>query len=200
MMAYETVWEFYAKWIGKTVYTDHQVFNFINSGARYFNYKDNVESQRCYGLKDIHGHVFDYAQQFIENYAENNRFLYLHSSAAHELSGSVIKTMDPDLKILLENLFQKYENIDEDLVVMIGNDHGIYKRESGDLGWLEQVLPGNFIFTKKSMINRMGPETDKILKFNTKVISSRFDWYLTLRNIALIPYGNLKTNSEIYRA
>ncbi|CAG9320091.1 unnamed protein product [Blepharisma stoltei] len=200
-MGYETVWEYASTMYGRYVYTDHRIFNFITAGSPLFRYKDNTEKQRCYGTKDLHRHLFEYTIDFIDNYSEINKFIYLHLSEAHEMTGTVIRTVDSDLIWLLSSIFERFNaKTDEDVVILLGSDHGLYSSNWDDRfeSTMENHLPFQFLFANKKIISRLGPHTNEILRKNTQRIVGRFDWFLTLRQLAVTPYTRLTDTSFIY--
>lgn len=197
---YETTWDFVTDKLGPKIHTDHNMFNYINAGCKLFKYVDNKEEQRCMGLKDVHRHMFDYSMQFLENYDKLNKFVYMHLSAGHEATRTVVRTIDPDLEDLIKRTLKKFENKEEDVVIMIGSDHGSYNIEWDQSieNYLEIQLPFQFLITNKELIRRIGPKTDEVLKWNTNRITGRYDWYLTLKHLGILPYGNINKSSDIY--
>ncbi|CAG9312431.1 unnamed protein product [Blepharisma stoltei] len=200
--AYETIWDFMTKGLGKKILTDHRISKFVSTGAPLFDFVDSSKKRRCYGVKDLHRHIFDYSLQFLQNYSKINKFMYMHLSAGHEDTGLVVRTVDPDLVYLLNEIFSYFsQNTDEDFAILLGSDHG---RHVGNWditkeGQYENKLPFQFLFTNSDLIKKMGPRTDSILQTNTKRLAGKFDWHLTLKHLATVPYGRLSISSHMYQ-
>ena len=124
----------------------------------------------------------------------------MHISVAHEDTCTVYPTVDNDLKETLKEFVEYYENNDEDFVLMIAGDHGkgilnnIYEE-----GNLEKFQPLHLVIANQGLINRIGKDTHEILKHNTERLVGRFDWYVTLKHLAVLPYGNLDVESSTYK-
>ena len=200
MFGYDTVWNYFCDDIGKIVYTDHVVLNFWSFARLVWGYSDFLTKQRCLGTKNAHRYLLDYFNQFIKNYPEHNKFAYMHISVAHEDTCTVYPTVDNDLKETLKEFVEYYENNDEDFVLMIAGDHGkgilnnIYEE-----GNLEKFQPLHLVIANQGLINRIGKDTHEILKHNTERLVGRFDWYVTLKHLAVLPYGNLGVESSTYK-
>ena len=201
MFGYDTIWNFFAEDVGRKIYTDHTVLSFWNAAKTAFGYGDFVMKQRCFGDKNAHRYMLDYVNQFRENYGGVNKFVYFHTSLAHEDSGSVYKTFDVDLKEFIEEMLRGYEEREEDFVIMVAGDHGrrVKEWDYTDEGLIENKYPFHMILTTQDLIRRIGKDTHEILMHNSERLVSRYDWYVTLKHLALLPYGNLNTSSRKYR-
>ena len=203
IFGFDTVWDFLSRCTGRKVKADHVATNFWHAARKVHGYLDFVERQRCLGKHHSHFYMLDYSRQFLQNYQGHNRFGYVHLSPGHEGSGTVIRTADPDVKNFFEEILTYYKNNpQEDFVIMLSSDHGKHSREWDKYieGYLENQLPMHLMISNKDFIYRLGPQTDSILKHNTKRLVSRLDWHLTFRHLATTPYGLLSKNSSLYSA
>lgn len=187
--------------IGKNVYTDHKVLGFWKLAQKVFNYDNEKFTSACLGNKYSHRLMFDYLTQYIRNYKGVNKFSFTHFSGGTSIYGSTSNIWDRDLKETLQNIVSIYENSREDFMIMLVSDQGqqINNNKYFEEASSESISPVHIIFTKKSLIDRLGPETDSILKHNTQKLISRFDWYLSLLHLAYAPYGGLEANANIYK-
>ncbi|CAG9321643.1 unnamed protein product [Blepharisma stoltei] len=202
MFGYDTVWDYLSTCTGRKILTDHVATNFWHAARKMYGYLDFIERQRCFGAHHSHWYMLNYANQYVINYLGNNRFGYVHLSPAHESTGTVIRTVDDDLKdFFIDLLYFLYEHPEEDFVIHLMSDHGKHSKEwdKHTEGYKENQLPMHIMITNKELIARLGSDTDSILKHNTKRLVSRFDWYITFKHIALNPYGNLLISSELYK-
>ena len=201
MFGYDTVWNFFVNDVGRKIYTDHTVLSFWNAAYTVFGYRDFILRQRCFGNKNAHRYMLDYVNQFRENYEGHNKFVYFHTSLAHEDSGTVYKTFDTDLKEFIQEFLQGYENKDEDFILIVAGDHGrrVKEWDFTDEGIIENKSPFHMILTTQDLIRKIGRDTHEILMHNTKRLVSRPDWYVTLKHLAVLPYGNLNTSSSDYK-
>ncbi|CAG9326941.1 unnamed protein product [Blepharisma stoltei] len=198
MFSYDTVWNYMTQSTGRKVLTDHVATNFWHASSEIFGYPDFMNYKRCIGNHYSHYYTLDYTKQFIRNYQENNKFAYIHLSQAHEYAGTIIKIVDDDLKEFLEDTLKYYNEKEEDLVIMLVGDHGkhVEPYDTYPEGYVENQLPFHILITNKELVNKMS--ADEFLKHNTQRLVSRFDWYMTLKHLATVPYGSLKPNSDLY--
>jgi hypothetical protein len=193
LFSYDTTFDFVSKVTGKKITTDFQLFNFWNAGKRIFGYNDFIDRQRCFGDRDAHWFSLDYNSQFLRNYRNQSRFVYSHLSPGHESSG-VIQTADEDLKEHIEKVLNFYSELDEDFVMLVLSDHG---RAQGKLEFdleqfVEQRIPLTLFITNSEFLAKTG--SFKHLQINTKRLISRYDLHLSLKTLALSPFGKLKTS------
>ncbi|CAG9316721.1 unnamed protein product [Blepharisma stoltei] len=199
MMGYDTIYDFLAKGLGKKIQTDHQAFNFWSGAAYTYGYKDFLELQQCLGLHNSHYYMLDYTWQYLNNYSKINKFAYIHLSTAHEESGTVIRTLDDDLVEYMEKLVKYfYDNPDEDMMIFVGSDHGKHTKEwdRSYEGYIENKLPSQFVITNRKFISRI--DAARNLKENSLRMVGKFDWNLTLKQLAVSPYGKLDPKSILY--
>lgn len=200
MFGFDTIWNFFCDDIGNIVFTDSAVLNFWNAAKTVFNYADFITRQRCFGQKNAHRHLLDYQIEFVKHYKNRNKFTYLHSSIAHENTGTIIKTLDKDLHEHLNELIRVYKDNQEDFFIVIAGDHG---RKVGEWDWTDEGIfenkhPFHLIITKKSIIREMGESTHTNIIHNTERLVGRFDWYVSLKQLAHFPYETLNKDSSSY--
>ena len=198
---WDTAKDNFNNFIGKTVYTDHAPLDFWRAARRVFRYDDFSSTLKCFGDKNHHTYLLNYLNGFNINYRGYNRFGYFHISIGHEWSGLNIRTLDKNLVEFFTDFF-KENNADEDFVLMITGDHGRAITE-WDLyieGLMENELPIHLLITNKNTINRFGLKAHENLRYNSKRLVSRSDWYVTLKHLAIFPYGNLDISSDTYKA
>ncbi|OMJ84461.1 hypothetical protein SteCoe_14415 [Stentor coeruleus] len=187
--------------IGKKVYTDHKVLGFWKLAHTVFNYDNEKYVSKCLGNKYSHKLMLDYLTKYIENYKGVNKFSFTHFSAGISIHGTSSNIWDQGLKEAIQNIVSIYENSNEDFMIMLVSDQGqkIDQYKYVEEALSESISPVHIIFTKRSLINRLGPETDDILKHNSQKLISRFDWYLSLLHLAYAPYEGIEVNSNIYK-
>ena len=201
LFGFDTVWDFLVKSTGREIDTDHMISNFYRASKRLFGYMDFMERQRCIGLHNAHYYSLNYLLQYHKNYQGINRFAYIHLSPGHEKSGTVIKTADYDLMLFLESIldYQKTK-LDEDFVLIIASDHGKHSSEWDKMmeGFMENQLPMHVMVMNTGLVSRL--QADEVLTANTHRLVSRLDWYVTMRHLAVVPYGRISPDSEVYKA
>ena len=197
---WDTMKDNFNNYIGKKVYADHTPLNFWSAASRVFEYDDFTPKQNCFGEKRHQYFVLEYLNQFNRKYEGRNRFGYFHISVGHEWWGIFIKTLDQDFIPFFEEFFNYYDNVDENFVLMISGDHGrsISEWDLSIEGLMESELPVHMLITNKGLMNKFGKGTHENLLHNTKRLVSRADWHVTLKHLALIPYGNIDISSETY--
>ena len=197
---WDTMKDNYNNYVGKRIYADHTPLNFWSAAKKVFSYDDFASRRNCFGQYNHQMYVLDYLNQFHRNYKEHNRFGYFHISIGHEWSGVNIRSLDKDFLMFFEEFFNYHEKSDEDVILMVASDHGRGVSE-WDLyleGFMENELPVHMLIMNKKLMHRFGKETHENLLHNTQRLVSRADWHVTLKHLAVIPYGNLQTSSMIY--
>jgi hypothetical protein len=125
--------------------------------------------------------MLDYVLDFSRNYKNVSRFSYVHLNTAHEGSGTVISSLDEDLKDFLEEFW----NLDGDNVIFLMGDHGMRYGS-----WFTQIdgshehrLPLLMISASDGVRDRF-QNFDFFLRYNTKRLVSKFDLHLSLKALA----------------
>lgn len=198
LFGYDTVWDFLSPYIGREVSTDHMISNFYHAAKKVFGYNEFSNSQRCIGCHNAHYYPLQYLLQFHNNYSRRNRFAYLHLSPGHESSGTVIRSADPDVRALVQQLADS----EDDVVLLLASDHGLHVGAWDEAyeGFVENQLPLHLMCISKALMRRLGPDTHRILLANTQRLVTRYDWHLTLRHLATLPYGQLSSTSLLYES
>lgn len=151
------------------------------------------------GSKFSHEYMFNYTEEFISNYKSHHKFAYLHILPGHESTGSVIKSADMNLKIFLSNSLKFFSENNEDFAIFLMGDHGLHVGawDKIEEGAVENLLPLAFLVTNKNLVQKIG--ANEVLTENTGRLVSKLDWNLSLKHLAVVPYGNLKIGSECYK-
>ena len=92
---------------------------------RFFNNLRGINSvtKRCLYGKETYKHLFDFGEKFLKTYEDYPRkFLRLAFFEAHEKSLEVIKYMDKDFSVFLNNFIEN--NYDKNYAIFIVTDHG----------------------------------------------------------------------------
>jgi Protein of unknown function (DUF229) len=200
MFGFDIIWDFLVPAVGREIKTDHVFTNFWKAASSVFGNDNYINSHSCFGSHNSHWYMLNYIRQYLKAYEGINRFGYGHITTAHEKSGTIIKTVDEDLLELLKDILETYEESNEDIVFIMAGDHGKHVSET-DIekeGWLENMLPGHIVIANKNLIQRL--KSHKILEHNTKKLVSRSDWFLTLKHLSIVPYGNIFEHSELYNS
>jgi hypothetical protein len=58
------------------------------------------------------------------------------------------------------------------------------------------MLPAQIVIMNKDLVSRLG--SHETFKYNQNKLVSRLDWFLTLKHLAVVPYGNVKIDSNLY--
>ncbi|KAJ7357526.1 hypothetical protein OS493_024331 [Desmophyllum pertusum] len=140
----------------------------------------------CIGGRAGHNISLEYLLSFLRAYKDKPKFsLITHSVVSHE-NLNTIGYVDDDLKTILQTL-EKESFLNNTLLIIFG-DHGI--RYSGVRktiqGKLEERLPFMSITTPKWFTGKY-PGLYSNLVHNSKVLTTPFDVYATLRHILSYP-------------
>ncbi|OMJ85695.1 hypothetical protein SteCoe_12970 [Stentor coeruleus] len=199
MFGFDIIWDFLVPAVGRKVLADHVFTNFWKASSKVFGTDNYINIHSCFGSHDSHYYMLKYVQEYLKTYEGVNRFGYIHITTAHEKSGTIIKTVDDDLHNFLQTVLKQYNDNNEDIVLILGGDHGKHVSETDFIreGWLENMLPAQIIITNKNFVQKMNAE--KNLNLNVKRLISRPDWHLTLKHLSTSPYGLLKKDSNLYK-
>lgn len=188
--------------LGRKIYTDHSLAGFWNTAKSVFKPDSKDFATKCFGDKNAHNIVLEYLEQFIRNYQGVNKFSINKITVGLASEYNSASILDENLKNALHNILQIYKNANEDFMIMIVSERGWETRMMDNYinSFTDSSSSLNIIFTKKSLINSLGPQTNNILSYNTQKLISPTDWYLTLQHLAHAPYGELKSSSLIYKS
>mmetsp|Transcript_33396 Transcript_33396/g.58545 ORF Transcript_33396/g.58545 Transcript_33396/m.58545 type:complete len:737 (+) Transcript_33396:58-2268(+) len=188
--------------LGRLPHIDHAANPFYCATYKFTDCRQSKSSQkqRCIGPHMSHHYIMNHTWQFSEAYPENNQWLYLHLSAAHEATGQHAQALDHDLKGFIENYLQTFGKTHE-VLIMLEADHGM---RYGD--WFNSVeafqenrLPVFFIIAPYSVLNNIEYSLDT-LKHNSLRLNSKLDIRKTLIYFSGYPYGLNITSTEEYDA
>lgn len=188
LFLYDTSWDFLSRFVGKNILADHVFQNFWKYAWNVYGWHDFSSKQRCMGLENSHNMSFTYVYDYFSNYKDNNKFAYVHLSPTHESSGNV-QTLDKELKNFVKSILKLMQDRDEDLVFFVLSDHG-WKYPGLILDeryHAETLSPMTYLILDKNIESSL--EAKQILEHNSNQLISRFDFYLTLKYIAQIPYN-----------
>lgn len=196
-LAYQdTVNDYITKITGRVLDSDHKVCNFWNLAKQYFNYNEFDSKDLCIGQYLPHKYTLSYLSEYLKNYEGLNRFAYIHIFTAHEKSGVRIRHADADFTEFFNETLRYYKEIDEDIVFVFTSDHG---SSNGDFvtvqGLAERMHPFTFVISNREYIEKHS--FHKNLRINTERLISRYDWYKSLKHLAITPYGNSSNLEEI---
>ncbi|CAG9325546.1 unnamed protein product [Blepharisma stoltei] len=192
MFEWETRWDYFPDLAGRKVLCDHVATSFWRGAVDVAGFTDFSEKQRCIGNHHSHEYLFNYTKEFIENYAGLNKFGYMHLISAHEVTGSVVQAMDNDLSRFFEEIMNFHIDKNEDLAIFLVSDHGNHMGpwDRYEEGTVENLSPFTFFITNKQFLSKVNKNSHEIILHNTQRLVGKYDIYLTLQQLALLPYGN----------
>lgn len=201
MFGYETTHDFMPKKLGRIIETDHVATNFWHGAESILHYDEYSTKSKCIGNKNSHVFMLDYIRQFVENYTGHHRFSYTHFLTSHESSGSLINSADQDLVDFFRNVLKLAKEKKEDLAIIIAGDHGLKNGpwDKYEEGKQEVLLPFSFLISSKSLIDKTSPNAHLNLQTNSKRLVNKYDWHLTLKQLAIAPYPNYDESGSLYK-
>ena len=183
--------------LGRKALVDHQVSNFWKMGNQFYGLDEFKDKDICMGSHPAHYYTLSYLDEFLENYAGTSKFAFAHINTAHESTGSKLNTADEDFEKYLRKLLDNFDFINEDLVFMLGGDHGTSKGDFMTIeGLAERVMASQFLIANTKLLKRL--KSEEFLRMNTRLPVSRYDWYKTLKFLSYAPYTELDINSQEY--
>ena len=190
LFSFDTYSDSLSAYTGRKISTDHVIANFWRAANKISDYSEYSVREQCIGNKYAHTYTLNYLKQYIKNYSGYNRFAYAHSLLAHEPVGSRLQLIDDDLVEFIKEILEFYsKHNEEDIVLMIGADHGRMIKKTSKEAMGEVILPFQFIISNKSFIQRI--DAHQNLMHNTQRLVTRFDWFVTLKHLANMPYNKL---------
>ena len=141
---------------------------------------------RCYGNWPIHRHVLSYTTSFFDTYSTVKKFSLSIIARLPHNSVDRVQLMDDDLVNFMKDLQQK-GHLDNTMFVLFG-DHGprISDVRSTVAGKLEERLPFLSI-TLPHWFKDKHPNLYDAVRENSKILTSHFDIYGTLRHMLDYP-------------
>lgn len=192
LFSYDSYIDYLSLITGRKIFTDHIVSNFWRAANEVTGYIDFANEGQCIGNKNAHEFSLNYLSEYIKNYEGINRFAYMHIDVAHENTGLRMKIADGDILSFLEKTLQVYYDLpNEDVVLMLASDHGRMSTMMSKEAVMEKMMPFHLVFANKALIERMNAHTN--LLHNTDRLVTRFDWHVTLKELALVPFKSLDT-------
>ena len=182
--------------IGAQAATDHSLIEFWHAARQVFGYSDFYSGPKCMAGKSAERHLFDHMVDFVKVYKGHNKFSVTHAGSAGS-AGS----LDKDLKDTLAELVSVYRENNENFVVLVIGDAGRDKGEwdKSEEGILYNKNSAFFMIAKQDAVRFGGKRTHEILKYNSKRLVSKFDIFLTLMQLAALPYfGDRLGESGLY--
>lgn len=186
-----------SRYFGRNPSVDHIGSYFWCAAMKYNNFRNNLADQRCIGRENSHTYIFNYIQEFSQNYNNLNQWVYTHINTAHENSGLVIETLDEDLT----NFLKKYlmSNKDKEVAIFLNGDHGMrygewFKKIDGSH---EHRLPVFLFIGSNQLLNRI-PNSLDVLTHNSNRLTSRLDLYTTQLHLIYSKKHEIHRDSEIY--
>lgn len=200
-LGFDSVWGLLKDHIGNTVTTDHSLLEFWHVARQVFGYSDYSPKQRCLGGKNAHRHLLDHMLDFVKAYKGHNKFSISHTGMPAEASGKVVYSLDDDLKEVINDLIEVYKENKENFVLLLIGDSGRdkYEWERSDEGIFENKNPAFFIIASQNVVKDLGKNSHELLKYNSKRLVSKFDIFLSLLHLSVLPfYGDKVMELGIY--
>ncbi|KAK5581021.1 hypothetical protein RB653_001048 [Dictyostelium firmibasis] len=142
--------------------------------------------RRCLGNKHIHDKIFDYINQFWDNYYDVGKIVTATFMDAHEGTMEVIGIADKQFNRFIKNDME--ENLNDTVLFLVG-DHGshmgpYYMWAEG--GSIEVSMPILYIVLPTWFTNKY-PHVEKYLLENENKLASPFQLYDTIRTLSTFP-------------
>ena len=158
--------------------------NIYSYGFGFFGGENGILRKCLYG-KESFDYSLEYAKKFWIAYKENNRFLRIVNTYAHEYSGEKSKYTDNDLFLFLKDLYSS--NLLQNTTVFLVGDHGfalmgIYKLLNSRDWKIEQYLPMFILLVPDKKNLSYNEQYSNIIKNQYNLITP-FDIYYTIRHI-----------------
>eukprot|EP00957_Ditylum_brightwellii_P048399 3673217-Ditylum_brightwellii.AAC.1 len=161
-----------------------------------WGYWDGSEDTRCIGDRPSNAHAFEYIQRFLDTYKDNARYVFAHLGDGHEVSGTVIRSVDLSLHTFLQETLKKQRK-HSNTIILISSDHGMryggWRRSAS--GFLEHKLPPLFIIMPRQMQTN-APAIYAALRHNTKLLITKLDLHMTLKHLLRWPLQPLETKQQ----
>lgn len=159
--------------------------------SRYFwlEAENYIKKEHCTGSQAIHNMTFNYLLSLFRTYKKNPKFSLLNFSNLVHRDPNAITYADGDLLNLLVTM-SKESFLDKTFLFIFG-DHG-YRfggmRKQTLQGKLEERLP-HFSISVPKWFTRQHRKLYNNLKFNSRLLTSPFDIYATLKHILSYPWS-----------
>jgi hypothetical protein len=186
---------YYSWYMGEALNVDHIMSSFWCAAKKFSGFWDIAKDRRCIGQNYSHHYLLQYGLEFTKRYAGLNQWLYLDSLTAHEDTGTVIRTMDADVRDFLKAFLEGHQG---DFVVYLEADHGMRYGDWFKLldGAQEHKLPAMIMFASRGLLSRV-PGAVQTLNHNSARLVSKFDWYALDRFLSYLPYTDSLSAAEL---
>ena len=187
-----------ARYLGKELNVDHIGTSFWCAARRFNDFENNSQKQRCIGLHNSHSYVYNYIQEFSENYADYNQWVFTHINTAHESSGLLISTMDQDTVDFLKKYTKQSKEYKTALIIT--GDHGMrygewFKKMDGSH---EHRLPLALVIASDKLLQSIDYSSE-VLEHNSNRLTSKLDLYTTQLHLIQSAEKDLKKESSEYK-
>lgn len=158
--------------------------------GRYFwlEAENHIKNELCSGNQGMHNITFNYLLSLFRTYKKNPKFALINFSTLVHREPNAIGHDDKDLLRILKTM--EKESFLENSFVFIFGDHG-YRfggfRKQTLQGKLEERLP-HFSLTVPTWFTTKYRKIYNNLKFNSRLLTSPFDIYATLKHILSYPW------------
>lgn len=158
--------------------------------GRYFwlEAENHISNELCTGNQGMHNVTFNYLLSLFRTYKKNPKFAFINFSTLVHREPNAIGHDDNDLLRILQTM-EKESHLENSFVFIFG-DHG-YRfggfRKQTLQGKLEERLP-HFSITVPEWFTKRYSRLYNNLKFNSRLLTSPFDIYATLKHILSYPW------------
>jgi hypothetical protein len=187
-----------ARYLGKEINVDHIGTSFWCAARRFNDFENNSQNQRCIGLNNSHSYVYNYIQEFSENYSKYHQWIFTHINTAHESSGLLISTLDLDTVDFLKGFLEKEKN--SRTVIFITGDHGMrygewFKKMDGSH---EHRLPLGLVVASDRLLQSIDFSSE-VLDHNSRRLTSKLDLYASQLHLIGLTDGKISRESQEYQ-
>ncbi|KAN0051030.1 hypothetical protein ACTA71_006797 [Dictyostelium dimigraforme] len=142
--------------------------------------------RRCLGDKHVHETIFQYINQFWENYKDVGKILHTTFMDGHEGTNEVIQIADKGFSKFLDKDIRPKLN---DTFLILASDHG--QHMSGYYMWskggkIEVAMPMLYLVLPTWFLEKY-PNVEKQLLENENKLSTPFQLYDTIRTLSTFP-------------
>lgn len=169
---------------GRKINADVVFLNFWNVANKVFAYKS-----WCFGNENKFFFAFEHAKQFLWNYEKENKFIYLQIDPEENVEG-----IDYELNAFLKDVLERFGEQSEDIAIFLQSDQGEKNANVAfdENDYFEYRNPLCFFIANNHFLSNNGFENN--LKENTLRLISKIDINLSLKDIAIVPFGEYSIN------
>lgn len=177
-------------------YFKHYQLRLWDRVAKYYFSKNQRLDDFCIGSKKRHKVLMDLMLDFKRIYKQtaNNLMLMHYVENSHE-SNERFNWIDNDLYDFLK--VGHYENLFENTAIFLFSDHGarFNDKRSSDTRYLEERLPFFAVYLPEEY-RQSNPKKYENLQKNSKLLTSPFDIYATVRDLTCLDESISITNKR----